>query len=384
MNDDQHGWFERVGVVAALARSEASAIEEAGGFTIAMLAALRESELFWATIPTEFGGGGTDIVTALRIIEMISRADGSVGWTLMANMNAAAVACAYLPNRALETVFAANPRPIFAGMLAPRGSATPMGDGFVVSGEYRFGSGVVNADWVGGGVFVRDAGVVRKLPSGAPDIRSFFVPRASIEVVGNWDVLGLRGTASVDYNIVQQFVDEAFGFALPDPVALRPIPSYQLGLGPTGAAGHGAVAIGIAMRAFEELAAIVGSKRRPGFPGIVDQQLFLHDFASKEASLQAARSWFFACFQSAYDTAFSDGEITIIQKQRLRQAVTHATYVAADVVKWCYTWGGSDSLRNPSPLGRCLRDISAATQHVFVDHNTLVAVSADLLAEWAT
>jgi alkylation response protein AidB-like acyl-CoA dehydrogenase len=195
-------------------------------------------------------------------------------------------------------------------------------------------------------------------------------------------VLGLQGTASVDYNIVEQFVDQAFGFALPDPVALRPHPSYQLGLGPTGAAGHGAVAIGIAMRAFEELAGIVSSKRRPGFPGIIDQQLFLHDFASKEASMQAARTLFFSSFQSAYDTAVSGSGITILQKQRLRQAVTHATNVAADVVRWCYTWARSDSLRNPSALGRCLRDISAATQHVFVDHNTLVAVAPDLLADW--
>ena len=370
--------------MATLARSEASTIERIGGLTDVMLAALRDSELFWALLPRQFGGGETDIVSALRVIETVSRADGSVGWTLMANMNAAAVVCAYLPDRALEMFFADEARPIFAGMLAPRGSAEPVGDRFVMRGEYRFGSGVTHADWVGGGVFVRDGGVVRRLPSGAPDIRSFFVPRQAIEVLGNWDVLGLKGTASVDYVIVDQIVDPEFGFALSDPVAIRPLPSYQLGLGPTGAAGHGAVAIGIAMRAFEELASIAQRKRRPGFPGIIDQQLFLHDFASKEASLQAARTLFYCSFQEAYDTAAAGGHVTTIQKQRLRQAVTHATNVAADVVRWCHTWAGSDSLRDPSALGRCLRDISAATQHVFVDHNTFVAVTPDLIADWAT
>ncbi len=128
MTDDQDGWYERAAVVAGLARSEASEVEMVGGLTDAMLTALRESELFWALLPTQFGGGATDIVTALGVIDMISRADGSVGWTLMANMNAAAVVCAYLPDPALETCFANDRRPIFGGMLAPRGTATPSGE----------------------------------------------------------------------------------------------------------------------------------------------------------------------------------------------------------------------------------------------------------------
>ncbi len=64
------------------------------------------------------------------------------------------------------------------------------------------------------------------------------------------------------------------------------------------------------------------------------------------------------------------------------QANTHATVVAADVVRWCYTWSGSDGLRHPSALGRCLRDMAGATQHVLVDPNTLVGIAPGLLADW--
>jgi hypothetical protein len=110
--------------------------------------------------------------------------------------------------------------------------------------------------------------------------------------------------------------------------------------------------------------------------------LFLHDFAAKEASLQAARCFFFDAVRAALHSAERTGSTTAAQQGRMIQANTHATTVAADVVRWCYTWSGSDGLRNPSALGRCARDMLGATQHVLVDPNTLVGMAPALLADW--
>ena len=383
IRDQREQWLTRARRLAPLVSSEAIAVERAGQLTSALLDAFRREELFWSLLPKDWGGGEIDIVTALQVVEEISRADGSVGWTLMANMTGGAVACAYLPDRALDTFFGDGRRPIFAGMLSPKGSAVPVDRGYSITGRYGFGSGISHADVVGGGFFVRENGVVRSRPSGEPDVRTFFVPRAGVRLHGNWDVIGLSGTGSVDYEITEQIVEEHFGFLLPDPVPTRPIPAYQLGLVPFGGAGHGAVAIGIAMRAMAELAVLSRRKRRPGMAVLADQQLFLHDFAAKEASLQAARAFFYDTFGAAHDAATRTGQVSTVQKQRLRQVVTYGTNVAADVVRWCYTWGGSDSLREPSALGRCFRDIAAATQHMFVDPNTLASVAPDLIAHWA-
>ena len=130
------------------------------------------------------------------------------------------------------------------------------------------------------------------------------------------------------------------------------------------------------------MAVVAHSKRRPGNPGIIEQQLFLHDFAAKEASLQAARSLFFDAVRAALRSAERTGFTTSAQQGRMIQANTYATSVAADVVRWCYTWSGSDGLRNPSALGRCMRDIAGATQHVLVDATSLVGMAPALLADW--
>jgi hypothetical protein len=66
-------------------------------------------------------------------------------------------------------------------------------------------------------------------------------------------------------------------------------------------------------------------------------------------------------------------------RQRLRTATTYATRVCADVVRFAYTWAGSNALRQPSVLGRAFRDMHAGTQHVFVDAGTLADAGITLL-----
>jgi alkylation response protein AidB-like acyl-CoA dehydrogenase len=362
-------------------REQAAIVEAAGTLTGTVVDAFRDAELFWITVPSDLGGGGADILTGLQCIEAISRADGSIGWSFMANSTAVTSATAFLPAGAIERIFA-DGLPLMAGMLAPRGAAVPTGDGFTISGNYQFGSGIGHAEWVAGGVFVREDGRVRQTASGAPDMRAFYVPRANIELKGNWDVLGLDGTGSFDYHIPEQYVDEDLGFSITDARSTRSDPSFQLGFIPLGSLGHGAIGLGIALRAVEELAVIAHSKRRPGNPGISEQQLFLHDFAEKEASLQAARCFFYDAVRAALRSAEGSGSTSLAEQGRMIQANTYATTVAADVVRWCYTWSGSDGLRHPSALGRCLRDMAGATQHVLVDPNTLVGMASGLLADW--
>ena len=373
--------LSRVRELCSFVREQASAVEASSTLTSTVIEAFRDAELFWLTVPADLGGGGADILTGLQCVEEMSRADGSTGWSFMANSTAVANAVGFLCERAVEQMFG-DGLPVVAGMLAPRGTAVPTDDGFTISGKYQFGSGIAHADWVAGGAFVREHGRVRSTPSGKPDIRAFYVPRSRIELRGNWDVMGLNGTGSFDYQIPEQYVENAFGYSIMDAEPTRSDPSYQLGFIPLGSLGHGAIGLGIALRAVEELAILAHSKRRPGNPGIVEQQLFLHDFAANEASLQAARCFYFDAVRAALRAAERTGSTSAAQQSRMIQANTYATTVAADVVHWCYRWSGSDGLRNPSALGRCLRDMAGATQHLLVDPNSLVSVASALLADW--
>ena len=76
-------------------------------------------------------------------------------------------------------------------------------------------------------------------------------------------------------------------------------------------------------------------------------------------------------------------EVSELQYQRIRQASTFATEVARDAVEFAYGWSGSKGLRGPNALARCVRDMHAATQHVYVDSTTLVNAAPTVFASYA-
>ena len=245
-----------------------------------------------------------------------------------------------------------------------------------VSGRFSFGSGIGHAGWVGAGTLVTKDGEFVLTESGIPELRVAFLASDRVTLLGNWDVLGLSGTGSYDYEIVDAFVDEAFTFPLLSPVAHRGGPIYRLGVLVITSIGHCGFALGVARRAMEELAHVAPTKTRMGATTpITEQQLFRHDFALQDAALRSARAYAFEVFADAYASVERGDALRPEQQMRARQATTYATRIAAEVVRFAYTWAGTDAFR-ASPLQRCFRDIHAATQHIFVDNATLTDADA--------
>ena len=93
--------------------------------------------------------------------------------------------------------------------LAPRGTATVVGGGFRVEGQWPWGSGTQNADWILAGCQVVRDGEVETHANGAPRSRMMAVPRSDVEFVDTWHVSGLAGTGSTDFAIRDRFVPES-------------------------------------------------------------------------------------------------------------------------------------------------------------------------------
>lgn len=376
----------RARALAGLIDAEADAIESGGTLTPAVVDALAEQEIFWALVPRELGGAGLGIVESLQTIEELARADGSTGWAVMANAFSTGIAAGFLSAEGARELFGGPERGITAGMILPTGSGRRVEGGYRVTGRYAFGSGSGHASWIGAGFVVQDDDGTPELdPDGGPVCRVAFVPRGEVEFLAGWDVMGMEGTGSVDYAVTDLFVPEAHTMDTFSTEPTRPEPVFRLGLLGIGVGGHAPVALGIAQRALEEIARIAATKARPGYPTVVgDSPMFRREFMTHEAALQAARRYVYDAHADAEATAIGGREITAEQRARLRQVTTWVQQVARDVVTFAYSWGGSASIRTPSVLGRCLRDISVGAQHLLVEPMTLVEAADAILPTYVT
>ena len=357
--------------LALLVEREAPRSEAQGAVTAETLAALHDADLFRLQVPAELGGAEADLLTALEVVEEVCRADGSAGWTLMAGMANMAIAGAFFGDEAVEKIFA-DPRSVIAGQIAPRGVAVAAGPaGYRVEGTFGFASGSTHANWFFAGFReVGDDGSAVRLETGLPSVVVGVFPRDAVELLGNWDVIGLVATASVDYQIPPHVLPTPFTFEFFRAEPQRGGALYRIGANGLTCVAHSGFALGVARRALDEIGAIARSKRRPGRPTLIDDPLFQYQYAQAEAALSGARSFVRSSLRDLEQAAFCDG-LTMPLRARARLATSHACTTAAEVVAVAYRHSGSTGLKQGSVVNRCYRDIAAGEQHVFTDHNSV-------------
>ena len=351
-----------------LVEGEADATD--AGLTISppTVTALAESGLNHLQVPKELGGLEADVDTTLDVLEELSHQDGSIGWVFMANANATAM-CSMLDPDVARQMLEGRPDVVCAGQFVSRGKAQRADGGFQVHGRFQFGSGISRASWVGGGALVRDAdGKPEVNEAGLPKVLAFLVPSDRVEVTGNWDVMGLRGTGSFDYSIHEQVVEDGRTFWLFDGEPRCGGGVYRLGVVGFAGIGHSGWALGVARRALDEIQDLLAAGRaRIGGGQLRDDQVVRRAFSQHTLALRSVRLLVHDTIGGIVEHLDRGDPMTKAMQDELVSAVTYQTDVCLDVVRWAYMTSGSSGLRNPSVLQRCFRDMTVGAQHLYVD-----------------
>jgi indole-3-acetate monooxygenase len=314
--------------------------------------AFHRSGLYQMWVPEVLGGAELDPLHSIETLEIASYGDPSAGWVLMASCLAIGTAGSYLADDAVAELWADGRRPVIAGQGTRPGTAVPHEDGFLVSGSWSFASGLLH------GTHIHTLAVITT--TGEP--RIFVVPVEKASLLGNWDVLGLRGTGSIDYVLDNVYVPDSYShFAVVDE-ARRGGALYRVGIIGFATMCHSGWALGVGRRLLDELGALVhDGAGRAGTRAASDA--FQQDYAKAEATLRAARALVFDAWGDAWDTLRAGGRMSVREHTLVRLALTNATNALAEVSEFVYLAGGTTALRRGT-IQRLVRDVHAGTQHV--------------------
>ena len=102
---------------------------------------MADHRLFSLYAPEALGGPELDPLTAFRVVEAISKADGSAGWCVF-NGSAVTSAIARLTVTAAREIFGDPPEILGSGSARPEGTATVTEGGYLINGRWNYLSGI--------------------------------------------------------------------------------------------------------------------------------------------------------------------------------------------------------------------------------------------------
>ncbi|HEX5097668.1 MAG TPA: acyl-CoA dehydrogenase family protein [Acidimicrobiia bacterium] len=364
---------ERVRALAPSIAARAAEIEAARRLPLDLLDDLKRAGCFRLLLPTSHGGIGAGLPDAMRVLEILARADGSTGWTVMIGAGSWCDLTG-LPRATFDALYGGDRDVVTAGAFNPSGSIEPVDGGYRVRGRWAFASGCEHADVIYGNC-------VESIVDGHPQLRAAVFSPDEVTLEDTWNVSGLRGTGSHHFHAdvvvpaERTFVPLGGEPCIDDPIIHFPIVSL-IGF------AVACVATGIAQGALHDIVELATAKVPLLAPGpLAANPRFQYELASADTELRAARAYLYDSAARAWDIACTGGEFTLEDRARLRAASVWATTRAAAVVDFAYGAGGGTSLYAESPLQRRQRDVHAVTQHFIVKPDTLTTAGAILAGQ---
>src|SRR5580704_12553368 len=172
----------------------------------ALLDKLHEAELFRLLLPRSSNGIETDPVTFFHVIETIAQADASTAWCL-SQAGGCAMSAAYLDVPVARAIFGNDPRAVVAWGPGPKVRAVECDGGYRVTGVWSFNSGGRHATWLGAHSPIYQADGTPKLDAdGHQQERTMLVRTEDVQWTDTWHTVGLRGTASDQFELNDLFV----------------------------------------------------------------------------------------------------------------------------------------------------------------------------------
>src|SRR5262245_315896 len=161
-----------------LVQAEAPESERQRTLTPAIVDEMWASVLMSSFNPKEAGGAEPSFTEMIETWIEMAWQDGSFGWCGIANLPSTFAAGSYLPDDGFAEVFTAHDnRVTMGGQFFPNGQGSAVEGGYRLSGSWSFGSGTGHSQYVAAGFFPMDAGEMRWIGEGVPDMQVAVLPR---------------------------------------------------------------------------------------------------------------------------------------------------------------------------------------------------------------
>src|SRR5271163_1386045 len=313
--------------------------------------------------PRRFGGMQGRFSLFARIVEELTFGCASSAWVYAVLAEHQWIIAQY-PEQAQIDVWGEDPEAVAASSLAPREAARRVPGGWRLSGHYPFSSGCDYAQWAIIGTFLGEKGDARH-------IAYLLVPLAEVEIVDDWQVLGLLGTGSKSLVLRDVFVPEHRSVMVSDLFAGTPPgalvhPDYPVLRAPRGflvSYSLPPVAIALGRRALDIACAALAGRVSRGVTKLAESEVVQMAIGEAAAAIDVATMLLHTGRESSTAAVSSGRRITEAEALRARRDMVYAQHQVGWALDRLCEMEGARWVYDSDRLGAIRRDVMTILTH---------------------
>ena len=313
--------------------------------------------------PKCFGGMQGRFSLFSRIVEELTYGCASSAWVYAVLAEHQWIIAQY-PEEAQIDVWGDDPEAVASSSLAPRAAAKRVSGGWRLSGRYSFSSGCDYAQWAILGAFLGEMGDPRH-------IAYLLAPLAEIEVVDDWQVLGLAGTGSKSLVLHDVFIPEHRCVMVSDLFAGTPPgalvhPEYPVLRAPRGflvSYSLPPVAIALGRRALEIACAALAGRVSRGVTKLAESEVVQMAIGEAAAAIDVATMLLHTGREASTAAVSSGRKITEAEALRARRDMVYAQHQVSWALDRLCELNGARWVYDSDELGAIRRDVMTILTH---------------------
>ena len=313
--------------------------------------------------PKRFGGRQGRFSLFSRIVEELTYGCASSAWVYAVLAEHQWIIAQY-PEKAQIDLWGDDPQAVASSSLAPRAAAKRVAGGWRLSGRFPFSSGCDYAQWAILGAFLGEMGDPRH-------IAYLLAPLAEIEIVDDWQVLGLAGTGSKSLVLHDVFIPEHRCVMVSDLFAGTPPgalvhPDYPVLRAPRGflvSYSLPPVAIALGRRALDIACAELAGRVSRGVTKLAESEVVQMAIGEAAAAIDVATMLLHTGRESSTAAVSSGRKITEAEALRARRDMVYAQHQVSWAVDRLCELNGARWVYDSDELGAIRRDVMTILTH---------------------
>lgn len=316
-----------------------------------VLEVIYEHKLFKVFTPGALGGLGLPLVEGLKLFQQAGAIDGNVGWAVTigsgGNMFIPLFETEVCKDRFIhkEAVIAGSGK---------FGVASRVDGGYVISGEWKYCSG---ADYAT--LFTMNCKI-----EGSEEIVTCSVPRETVEIIPDWNAMGLKATSSHTMKVDQVLVNDIDTFKFDFFRNEYELPVHRFPFNSFAEASFFSLCLGLMEQFIDEADASLN--RKIDILSTERYELIKLKLNEVQSKLQLIEESFYKLVTKLWERHVS-GEVLL--EEELNELTSFCKDQSSELLLYAHKlirYYGMEAVIETTSLNRAWRNLCTASQHVFL------------------